>query len=122
MTRSSTTSRRQSDVNSGFNPPKYVIEAAKQALERVDCNQYAPTKVIPWIKLVTAIIALILVQGRPRLKKAISAAYSPFFGRDINPDTEIVITSGANEGILSALMGFLDPGDEVILFEPFFDQ
>lgn len=61
MTPSSTTSRGQSDINSGFNPPKYVIDAAKQALERVDCNQYAPTKVIPWIKLVTAIIALIPV-------------------------------------------------------------
>lgn len=61
-------------------------------------------------------------QGRPRLKKAIANAYSPFFGRDINPDTEVTITTGANEGILCALMGFVEPGDEVIVFEPFFDQ
>lgn len=63
-----------------------------------------------------------MIQGRPRLKKAIADAYSPFFGRDIDPDTEVVITSGANEGMFSAFMGFIDPGDEVILFEPFFDQ
>lgn len=31
---------------SGYNPPKYVLDAAKEALDRVDCNQYAPTKVI----------------------------------------------------------------------------
>lgn len=85
-------------------------------------NQYAPTK------------------GNMRLKKAISAAYSPYFGRQINPDTEIAVTTGANEGrpaspltgslcgktdtqgMLSAFMGFIEPGDEVIVFEPFFDQ
>lgn len=40
----------------------------------------------------------------------------------MNPDTEVTITTGANEGMLSAFMGFLEPGDEVIVFEPFFDQ
>jgi len=61
-------------------------------------------------------------KGRPRLKKAIADAYSPFFGREINPNTEVTITTGANEGILCAFMGFVEPGDEVIVFEPFFDQ
>ena len=61
-------------------------------------------------------------QGRPRLKKAIADAYSPFFGKTINPETEVTITTGANEGMLSAFMGFLEQGDEVIIFEPFFDQ
>lgn len=65
---------------------------------------------------------LIRIQGRPRLKKALADAYSPFFGRKLNPDTEVTITTGANEGILSALMGFVEDGDEVIVFEPFFDQ
>lgn len=37
-------------------------------------------------------------QGRPRLKKAIADAYSPFFGRTLNPETEVTITTGANEG------------------------
>lgn len=88
----------------GYNPPPFIINAAKQALDKVDCNQYSPTK------------------GRPRLKKALANAYSPFFGRTINPETEVTITTGANEGMLSAFMAFLEDGDEVIVFEPFFDQ
>ncbi|KAI4094248.1 MAG: hypothetical protein LQ344_002327 [Seirophora lacunosa] len=88
----------------GYNPPNFIIHAAKDALDKVDCNQYSPTK------------------GRPRLKKAVAKAYSPLFGRDIDPETEVTITTGANEGMLSAFMGFIEPGDEVIVFEPFFDQ
>lgn len=61
-------------------------------------------------------------QGNPRLKKAIANAYSPLFGRNINPSTEVTITTGANEGCLSAFMAFIEPGDEVIVLEPFFDQ
>ena len=45
-----------------------------------------------------ALHPLIIIQGRPRLKKAIADAYSPFFGKDLNPDTEVTITTGANEG------------------------
>ncbi|RDW75558.1 class I and II aminotransferase [Coleophoma crateriformis] len=88
----------------GYNPPHFIIEAAKEALNRVDANQYSPTK------------------GRPRLKKAIADSYSPLWGRRINPETEVTITTGANEGMLSAFMGFIEDGDEVIIFEPFFDQ
>ncbi|OIW27257.1 aminotransferase class I and II [Coniochaeta ligniaria NRRL 30616] len=88
----------------GYNPPDFILNAAKEALNRVECNQYSPTK------------------GRPRLKKAIADAYSPHWGRKINPDTEVTITTGANEGMLSAFMAFIEPGDEVIVFEPFFDQ
>ncbi|KAF4977572.1 hypothetical protein FZEAL_5943 [Fusarium zealandicum] len=88
----------------GYNPPKFILDAAKDALDRVDCNQYAPAK------------------GRPRLRKAIANAYSPFWGRELDPETEIVVTTGANEGMLSAFMAFVEPGDEVIVFEPFFDQ
>ncbi|PWW72240.1 PLP-dependent transferase [Tuber magnatum] len=90
--------------NSGYNPPQFVLSAAKEVLNRVDCNQYSPT------------------QGRLRLRQALSDAYSPFFGRKLDPATEIVITTGANEGILSALMAFIEEGDEVIVMEPFFDQ
>ncbi|KAK5073011.1 arylformamidase [Lithohypha guttulata] len=48
--------------------------------------------------------------------------FCPFFGRELNPETEVTITTGANEGMLSAFMAFIEPGDEVIIFEPFFDQ
>ncbi|KAF2839619.1 PLP-dependent transferase [Patellaria atrata CBS 101060] len=88
----------------GYNPPQFVIDAAKSVFDRVDCNQYAPTK------------------GRPRLKKAIADAYSKFYGKTLDPNKEVTITTGANEGMLSAFMGFIEPGDEVIVFEPFFDQ
>ncbi|CAN8104199.1 unnamed protein product [Discula destructiva] len=88
----------------GYNPPKFILDAAKEALDRVECNQYSLTK------------------GRPRLKKAISDAYAPHWGRKLDPETEITITTGANEGILSAFMAFIEEGDEVIIFEPFFDQ
>ena len=109
------------EICSGYNPPKYVTDAAKAALDRVECNQYSPTKVCQRLETSTQFM-LTKDQGRPRLLKAIADAYSPFFGKNINPETEVTITTGANEGMLSAFMGFLEQGDEVILFEPFFDQ
>ena len=71
---------------------------------------------------VYTVCSLGVCQGRPRLKKAIANAYSPFFGKKIDSETEVTITTGANEGMLSAFMAFVEPGDEVIVFEPFFDQ
>ncbi|KAF2099922.1 PLP-dependent transferase [Rhizodiscina lignyota] len=88
----------------GYNPPPFVIEAAKGCLDRVECNQYSPTK------------------GRPRLKKAIADSYAPFYNHELDGEKNVTITTGANEGMLSAFMGFLEPGDEAIIFEPFFDQ
>ena len=68
----------------GYNPPDFMLEAAKECVQRLDCNQYAPTK------------------GRPRFKKALSDAYSPLWGRKLNPETEVTITTGANEGATDA--------------------
>lgn len=87
-----------------YSPPPFAIEAAKAALDQPMLNQYAPTR------------------GLPILKQAVADSYSPFFDREINPDTDVVITAGANEGMYAAFTGFLNPGDEVIVFEPFFDQ
>ncbi|KAL6799649.1 putative kynurenine aminotransferase [Trichoderma sp. SZMC 28012] len=56
------------------------------------------------------------------LRKSIAREYSLSLNRELDPDTEVTVTTGANEGILCALMAFISPGDEVILFEPFFDQ
>lgn len=67
----------------GYNPPKFITDAAKASLDRVECNQYSPTT------------------GRPSLKKALADAYSPFWGREIDPVTEVTITTGANEGMQS---------------------
>lgn len=65
----------------GYNPPKFITDAAKASLDRVECNQYSPTT------------------GRPSLKKALADAYSPFWGREIDPVSEVTITTGANEGM-----------------------
>ncbi|KAI9805947.1 MAG: putative secondary metabolism biosynthetic enzyme [Sarcosagium campestre] len=88
----------------GYNPPEFLIDAHKDALDRVENNQYAPTK------------------GLLRLRRALADFYSPLFHRTLSPDHEIIITTGANEGILSTIMAFVSPGDEVIVLEPFFDQ
>lgn len=87
-----------------FNPPEWLLSAAKGCLDPVPTNQYSPTR------------------GRPRLKSAIAKAYTPFLGRVLDPNTEVLITAGANEGFYSAFAGLLDAGDEVIVMEPYFDQ
>ncbi|CCG84375.1 protein of unknown function [Taphrina deformans PYCC 5710] len=87
-----------------FNPPPWLLKAAKECLDPVPTNQYSPTR------------------GRPRLKSAIAKAYSPFLHRELDPNTEVLITAGANEGFYSAFAGLLDAGDEVIVMEPYFDQ
>ncbi|KAH9938548.1 PLP-dependent transferase [Fomitopsis serialis] len=93
-----------------FPPPIWVREAAEQALAVTATNHYSHPK------------------GRPRLREAIKKVYSPQFGRELDVETEIQVTSGANEGMsratgqYSVFTAFLEPGDEVIMFEPFFDQ
>ncbi|KAH7875640.1 aminotransferase [Lentinula edodes] len=57
-----------------------------------------------------------------RLRQAIKKVYDPQLHRDLDVEKEILVTSGANEGQHPALTAFLEQGDEVIMFEPFFDQ
>ncbi|KAI9212116.1 hypothetical protein DS838_003006 [Geotrichum bryndzae] len=83
---------------------EFAIDAAKAALDKPLLNQYAPAK------------------GLPSLRNALANAYSKSFQRELNPETEILVTAGANEGMYSAFTAFLDQGDEAIVFEPFFDQ
>lgn len=56
----------------------------------------------------------------PEFKKALADIYSPLLGRIVEPEYEICVTSGATEGLLSAVMGFVEPGEEVIILEPVF--
>ncbi len=86
-----------------FPAPDFVIEAARAALA-TGHNQYARGA------------------GHPRLVNALAAVYSPVFGRELNPLTQIVVTTGATEGIFATIQGLVDPGDEVILIEPFYDS
>ena len=52
----------------------------------------------------------------------LSKHYSPLIGRDINPLTEITISVGATEGLFAIMQSYLNPGDEVVTFEPAFDM
>ncbi|KAH7910120.1 PLP-dependent transferase [Hygrophoropsis aurantiaca] len=87
-----------------FSPPQWVKDAANDALMSVSANHYSHPR------------------GRLRLRQAIKEFYDPTFHRSLDVDTEILVTSGANEGQYSVFAAFLEEGDEVIMFEPFFDQ
>lgn len=59
--------------------------------------------------------------GVPELRQAVAAANRRFYGIEADPDREVVVTSGATEAITACLMAVLDPGDEVVVIEPFYD-
>ena len=86
-----------------FPPPKEIIEAAHRAIDG-DFHQYA----ITW--------------GTPRLRQAIADNYRKFYGMDIHPDRSITVCCGSTEAMLATLMAVLNPGDEVIIFEPFYEN
>jgi len=86
-----------------FAAPAFMKEAAVAAIE-ADVNQYAPAN------------------GRPRLRQAIAQKVHDFYGLEANPDTEITVLHGATEAIFATILGLVNPGDEVIVFEPFYDS
>lgn len=86
-----------------FAAPDFVKDAACAAIQ-ADLNQYARSA------------------GHPRLVQALAQVYSPLFDRALDPMTEIVVTVGATEGIFATMQALIDPGDEVILIEPFYDS
>lgn len=63
-----------------------------------------------------------MLQGHPRLVKALSELYSTVVKKHINPMTEILVTSGAYEALYAAIHGHVHDGDEVIIIEPYFDS
>ena len=110
-------------LNSEYNPPQFLIDAHKRALQEVENNQYGPVTVKTARKNEYDVVRMHWSrnQGMPIFKEALSKAYSPEYGRTIDPDSEISVTTGATEGLLSSVMAFVEPGDEVILMEPVFD-
>ena len=58
--------------------------------------------------------------GHPMLVQAIADRYSQKLGRNIDPMSEILVTMGANGALTSYIQAFVNPGDEVVLFEPTF--
>ena len=86
-----------------FDGPDWLKEAAVKAIHSGP-NQYAPSP------------------GNPALRQALAAKMERDSGLSYHPDHEITVVSGATEGIAAVLLGLLNPGDEVILFEPFYDS
>ncbi|UUZ61504.1 aminotransferase class I/II-fold pyridoxal phosphate-dependent enzyme [Nocardioides sp. B-3] len=58
----------------------------------------------------------------PRCARAIARHQRRHYGIELDPDREVVVTTGATEGIAAALLGLIDPGDEVVVLEPYYDS
>lgn len=86
-----------------FDGPPELIEAVSRAM-REGHNQYARS------------------MGHPELVAALAERQAQLYGLAYDPMSEVIVTSGATEAIASALLGLLDPDDEVILVEPFYDS
>ena len=86
-----------------FPCPDVLKEAAAKAI-RDDINQYA----ITW--------------GSRRLRHALAKKYADWYGMDVDPERHVTVTCGATEAMAAALMAIVDPGDEVVIFEPFYEN
>ncbi len=86
-----------------FPAPEDIKRAACAAIE-ADINQYSLT----W--------------GSKRFREAIAAKTKWHLGLEIDPEAEIVVTCGATEGMIATMMAVVDPGEEVIVFEPFYEN
>jgi aspartate/methionine/tyrosine aminotransferase len=86
-----------------FPMPELMKEAACTAI-RGDINQYAVT----W--------------GTPVLRQAIAEKYRRFYDMEVDPDVNVTVTCGATEAMASVFMALLNPGDEVIVPEPFYEN
>jgi aspartate/methionine/tyrosine aminotransferase len=86
-----------------FPGPSFLKEAAKAAVD-ADLNQYAVS------------------HGAPRLRAAIARTWNERYGMDIDPEREVTVTSGATEAIFDAVQALVAPGDEIVVFEPFYDS
>lgn len=86
-----------------FPAPRVLKDAACAAIQ-ADVNQYA----ITW--------------GTPRLRAALADRYRRRYGMDVDADAHVTVTCGATEAMASIALALFDPGDEVIVFEPFYEN
>ncbi|GAA1993735.1 pyridoxal phosphate-dependent aminotransferase [Catenulispora subtropica] len=84
--------------------PEEVKQAAAEAVLAGRGNQYPPGP------------------GIPELRTAVAEHQKRFYGLDFDPDSEVLVTAGATEAIAAALLALLEPGDEVVAFEPYYDS
>ena len=83
--------------------PPEVLAAAVAALEG-GANQYAPGT------------------GVPALRRAVADHQRRHYGLELDPDTQVAITTGCTEAVAAALLGLVEPGDEVVVLEPYYDS
>ncbi|HSL15758.1 MAG TPA: aminotransferase class I/II-fold pyridoxal phosphate-dependent enzyme, partial [Actinomycetota bacterium] len=86
-----------------FAAPQQVKDAAKVAID-ADLNQYP----ITW--------------GEPEFREALAAKYKRDYGMQVDPEKHLCVTCGSTEAMISALLGAIDPGDEVVIFEPYYEN
>ncbi|WP_415085928.1 pyridoxal phosphate-dependent aminotransferase [Micropruina sp.] len=86
-----------------FDGPPSMLERARRAIAE-GVNQYPPGI------------------GDPDLRNAITEHQQRWYGIDLDPDSQVLVTAGATEGIAAAMLGLLEPGDEVVLLEPYYDS
>jgi N-succinyldiaminopimelate aminotransferase len=84
--------------------PRQIAQAAADAIMAGKGNQYPPGP------------------GIPELRDAIAGHQRRFYGLGYDPATEVLVTAGATEAIAAALLALVEPGDEVIAFEPYYDS
>jgi len=86
-----------------FPAPAALKRAACRAIQE-DLNQYAVT----W--------------GAPELRRALARKYREYNGMEVDPDRNIAVTCGSTEAMIAALLAVVDPGDEVVIFEPHYEN
>jgi N-succinyldiaminopimelate aminotransferase len=84
--------------------PREIATAAAAAIMEGRGNQYPPGA------------------GIPELRQAVAAHQKRFYGLDLDPETQVLVTAGATEAIAAALIALMEPGDEAIAFEPYYDS
>ncbi|MGI9009508.1 MAG: pyridoxal phosphate-dependent aminotransferase [Streptosporangiaceae bacterium] len=84
--------------------PEVIARAAADAIMTGHGNQYPPGT------------------GIGELRRAIAGHQRRFYGLDLDPDRQVLVTAGATEAIAAALLALVEPGDEVIAFEPYYDS
>lgn len=87
-----------------FEPPEMLLQRLRETADLQDVHQYSIT------------------YGAPRTRMALAEKQSCFMGMDIDPETEITITCGSTEAMMSSVLTVADPGDKVIIFSPFYEN
>lgn len=126
----SSTLRPTADRLNGI-PPTIFSEMSALAVRTgaINLGQGFPDKDGPQSVVLRAIAALEAGQnqyppgiGRPELRQAIARHQARHYGIDLDPDTQVVVTTGCTEAIAGAILGLVNPGDGVVVLEPYYDS